>query len=80
MDLVKVDIDALQSNIDKFEHQTNKKAYLIMNGNTMACLETTYPSTIWHSVENYKNGIIAEFDHRKVFIDKDIDFGKVEIR
>ena len=80
MDLVKVDIDELRYRINKFEQCTNKEAYLIMSANTMSCLESIYPFTIWHSVEYSKTGIVAEFDHRKIFIDKDIAFGKVEIR
>lgn len=80
LDLVKIDVDKLRDYIDKFEHNTNKRAYLFMNRNTISCLETVHPSTICYSVEHSKTGIAAEFDCRKIFIDNDIEFGKVEIR
>lgn len=79
MCLIKVEADELASKISSFESMTGKQAYLIMSGSTMGCLETTLPSEIVHS-KDINTGIVGEFIGRKVFIDKDINFGTVEIR
>ena len=82
MTLIKIDTNSLREDINIVEKNTNGKAYLFMNNQTMRCLNTVDPlkfeSLVTYS--NEKDGYKYRYKGNKIIIDNDIEFGKVEIR
>lgn len=82
MELVKVDTDSLRENIIEVEKNVKGEVYLIMNNQTMRCLESMDVNN-FENIIDYSNGeeaYITQYDRCRIMINNNLKFGIVEIR
>lgn len=71
--LITLNDKKLEEEIHKFEYRTNQKACLFMSNDTLKML---FPC----NVSAFSEGIIYEFNKRKIYQNDDLNFGEVDIR
>lgn len=89
----KLDLLALDREINKFKGVNQKKPYLFVNIETAKAIEkeilpswaynlgkTTDTVVVGSKEGTFKNGMICEYGSYKVFINEDLKFGEVELR
>ena len=73
-----IDLEKLDDEISMFESRSNQLAYLFMNQETMDSLVRNVEP--FHVFRENNNGVPALYVGRKVYENKDLKFGEVEIR
>ena len=72
--------DELMKDIQDFELEHYKNAYLFMNQKTFNELAIFYELNVDVEFNKDSNGIVGSYFGRRVFQNEDLKFGEVEIR
>jgi len=83
--IITIDENKLVDEIRSFEIVTNQRAYIFMSYKTASVLEEKYKYLNDIILKlgpdaDTKRGYIATYNGNKIYIDNEIEFGKVDIR
>ena len=79
--ILRLDVNKLNREICNFEYKENERPCIFVRGNTF---KTICPAVdLKHSssfVKSQSEGLLADLDSYKVFIDDSLDFGEIVLR